>query len=403
MEPQNQNYLVFLWRHLTTGQRFGIGALLLLLLVFPIAVIVALMPTNPFSRAGSPATPTAGATTILSFSSPNITQDQNGVDQISVGLNKEFYADVVIDSQLNTVSAAQLRIGYPVDMLEVLSVELQDHLPTELESVDVTTDPGVAEIRFTVGSTAEEPKQGVGTLARIHLRSRGIESQGGLYFNEGTEVAAIGEDGNVLQFSRPVMVVVSQAPAPTPTPTEVPGVTPTPTDVPTPTPTEAPNSAQLDIKFNLNTVTGRANDLPLEVLLELDSCPDENTGCPSLLREVVASNGEDGTYNATVSNVELGSDNTYKVFIKPTGFLRKLVGTITLVAGSNLITGDPEQGGLNLVAGDLNGNGEVDIYDFTTVIEDFGLTNSPADFNRNGEVDIYDFTSVVEFFGTTGD
>ena len=382
MEPQNQNYLVFLWKHLTTGQRFGIGALLLLLLVFPVAVIVALMPTNPFSRASTPATPTAGATTILSFSSPYAIQDENGGDQLSVGLNKEFYADVVIDSQLNTVSAAQLRIGYPVDMLEVLSVELQDHLPTVLEGTEVTTDPGISEVRFTIGSAAEEPKQGVGTLARIHFKSRNIESQGGLYFNQGTEVAAVGEDGNVLQFSRPLMVLVSPEPTVTPTPTPTPG---------------PPGTADLHVKLRLDTVIGKANDLNLETTLEQVNC----TECSGATIQSVASNDDSGVYTSILGPIN-GAGKTYNVFVKPEGFLRKLLQTITLAEGTNIVTGDPENP-ITMTPGDLNGNGEVDIYDFTTVIEDYGLTNSPADFNKNGEVDIYDFTSVVEFYGSTGD
>lgn len=376
-KPQKQNYFLFLWKHLTAGQRWGIGALLLLLLIFPIAVIVALIPTNPFSRAGGtpPSTP-LGATTIL-YTDPQSTDNQAYV----VNTNQEFDVQVMIDTQLNTVSAAKIQMFVSKNILEVVGIDLSPYLPTILDEpvIDTTSDSANTLISFTVGSDAEDPKQGIGSLATLHLKAKDNDVMGTVGYTTANEVAAIGEDGNVLNFFNNLSILVM-----------IPEVSPTPT--------QAPNSADLDIKFNLNTVTGKANDLPLTATLEMQNC----NPCVQIPTNVIATNDDTSTYTASIEDISLGSNNEYKVSIKPDGFLNKAVGIITLLPGYNLITGDPNNP-ITITPGDLNNNGKVDIYDFTTVIEDYGSTNSPADFNRNGEVDIYDFTAVVEFYGYTGD
>lgn len=367
-KPAKQNYFVFLWKHLTAGQRWGISALLLLLLVFPIAIIAVLMPTNPFSKAGGPPPPSipVGATSVLTFfPSPDD-------PPLEVYPNQQFTVELLLDSQLNVVSAAKIRLQYPTSIgINLESVELSDSLPTILEEPVINSSDGL--VSFTIGSTAEDPVQGLFTLAILHFKanSSNTETEGPLNYTGDSEIAAIGENGNVLNFSRTLSIKKIAAP---------------------------PNTANLDIKFKLDTVTGKANDLPLSATLNMQNC----NPCVQIPANVIATNDDTGTYIASIEDISLGSNNEYKVSIKPEGFLNKAVGIITLLPGYNLITGDPNNP-IALTPGDLNNNGEVDIYDFTTVIEDYGSTNSPADFNRNGEVDIYDFTAVVEFYGSTGD
>lgn len=368
-KPAKQNYFVFLWKHLSAGQKWGISALLLLLLVFPIAIIAALMPTNPFSKAGGPPPPSipVGATSVLTFfPSPDD-------PPLEVYPNQQFTVELLLDSQLNVISAAKIRLQYPASIgINLESVELSDSLPTILEEPVINSNNGL--VSFTIGSTAEDPVQGLFTLAILHFKanSSNTETEGPLNYTGESEIAAIGEDGNVLNFSRTLTIKKIAAP---------------------------PDNADLAIKFKLETVSAKANDLPLTATLEMQNC----NPCVTIPKDVIATNDDTGTYTATISGISLGNNNEYKVFVKPEGFLKKALGVITLIPGYNLITGDPNGSGLSLTPGDLNNNGEVDIYDFTTVIEDYGSTNSPADFNKNGIVDIYDFTSVVEFYGSTGD
>jgi parallel beta-helix repeat protein len=55
------------------------------------------------------------------------------------------------------------------------------------------------------------------------------------------------------------------------------------------------------------------------------------------------------------------------------------------------------------ISGDLNGDGKVDIFDYTIFIQDFGKTgnNLVSDLNKDGKVDIFDYTIFSQNFGRT--
>jgi hypothetical protein len=59
--------------------------------------------------------------------------------------------------------------------------------------------------------------------------------------------------------------------------------------------------------------------------------------------------------------------------------------------------------GTTTVSGDLNGDGKVDIFDYTIFIQDFGKTGSNlvSDLNKDGKVDIFDYTIFSQNFGKT--
>jgi hypothetical protein len=59
--------------------------------------------------------------------------------------------------------------------------------------------------------------------------------------------------------------------------------------------------------------------------------------------------------------------------------------------------------GTTTISGDLNGDGKVDIFDYTIFIGDFGKTgnNLVSDLNKDGKVDIFDYTIFSQNFGKT--
>ncbi|HWP28282.1 MAG TPA: dockerin type I domain-containing protein, partial [Chloroflexota bacterium] len=50
---------------------------------------------------------------------------------------------------------------------------------------------------------------------------------------------------------------------------------------------------------------------------------------------------------------------------------------------------------------DINGDGRVDIFDYTLLVQNFGRVGAgnPADCNRDGRVDIFDYTLLIQNFG----
>jgi hypothetical protein len=72
--------------------------------------------------------------------------------------------------------------------------------------------------------------------------------------------------------------------------------------------------------------------------------------------------------------------------------------TVTAVAGSTTTVDT-----VTLLAGDVNGDGCVDVLDVVTVAAQFGQTNPDppcADVNGDGRVDIVDMVLVAARFGT---
>jgi hypothetical protein len=59
--------------------------------------------------------------------------------------------------------------------------------------------------------------------------------------------------------------------------------------------------------------------------------------------------------------------------------------------------------GTTTISGDLNGDGKVDIFDYTIFISEFGKTGSNlvSDLNKDGKVDIFDYTIFSQNFGKT--
>jgi len=77
---------------------------------------------------------------------------------------------------------------------------------------------------------------------------------------------------------------------------------------------------------------------------------------------------------------------------------------------AGILPGDPGCGGdataQQVVVGDLNGDGAVDVVDLLIFVETFGKVlgeprfNPEADFNCDGSIDVVDLLTFVDNFGT---
>jgi hypothetical protein len=51
--------------------------------------------------------------------------------------------------------------------------------------------------------------------------------------------------------------------------------------------------------------------------------------------------------------------------------------------------------------GDTDNDGDIDIFDYNTLLTDYGKTgvNLNSDFDKNGKVDIFDYNTLLTYFG----
>lgn len=105
-----------------------------------------------------------------------------------------------------------------------------------------------------------------------------------------------------------------------------------------------------------------------------------------------------GTYRLGMSLPALATGN-YLVYLKPDGYLRSMIGTITIPSSSNQTITTSKQ----FVAGDLNNNNIVDLTDYNTLIscmEKDPATSSCqyADINDDGSINDTDVTLFLQAF-----
>lgn len=195
---------------------------LLILAAIPVTVLVVRQRQEIRKRA-------APATT-LSFSPASVTKRPG----------ETFTLDVRIDTGENTVSAAELVILVDPTKLKPKAITAGSFLPVVLVAAAVTD----SRATITLGSPPTAPKEGTGTLATVTFEVVGESGTAAIRFAQETQVAGIGEQGNVLVGATPATVTISASlPSPTPTPIVItPSPTPTgqvtPSETPTPTPTD---------------------------------------------------------------------------------------------------------------------------------------------------------------------
>lgn len=164
---------------------------------------------------------------------------------ISVNEGETFNLDVVMDTGENRVSAAEIHLSFDEELLQTESITPGSFLPSVL--LPGSFGPGVASIILDFGVPSEGAEPGVkgsGLLATFTFKALAASAQTQVSFDSSTQVAGIGETGDVLVRTAPATVTVLGAAAPTSTPTPSTGVsTPTPTSTSGPSSTPTPTVA----------------------------------------------------------------------------------------------------------------------------------------------------------------
>lgn len=143
--------------------------------------------------------------------------------------NNQFTVQLSLDTKSYTVTAVDVKISFPSDKLQALSITPGTFLPSELIPGSVGT--GTAAITMAGGATG---KQGTGTVATVTFKALSAGSAT-ITFDASTQIAAVGQTSNVVDTLSPTTVTISGATVITPTPTATISATPTPTSGSCPT------------------------------------------------------------------------------------------------------------------------------------------------------------------------
>lgn len=261
----------------------------------------------------------------------------------SVNPGGTFTVDIVMNTGVNTVTAIELIVDSDGTKLKPIAVSETAFLP----NVFVVGAVSSSQATITVGAPAiaGSGKRGTGTVAKVTYQVVGAAGSSQITISPRTRVSALDEAQSVFTGSTPATITIVSAATATPTITRTPTVTRAPTAAGTPTPTVSRSPTR--------TPTPTVSRAPTR------------TPTPT-------------AFGTTITRTPT-----------PT---RRLTATPTIPAGSPV-----------LLPGDLNRNGKVDIYDYNTLLENFGRTGAVgfirADIIRNGKVDIFDYNILLQNFG----
>ena len=121
-----------------------------------------------------------------------------------------------------------------------------------------------------------------------------------------------------------------------------------------------------------------------------------------LFQQTVTTGSNGQYYGLTLSGVSPG---VYDLYAKPSVYLVKKAGPVTLSSGTNTV--DFSRGGTSkFIPGDLDlcgGDNEINIFDFSWFVDYYRENNLTVDFNRDGEANIFDYSIFVDGYGQHGD
>lgn len=193
------------------------GALPLIILIAAISLLVLLLLTNLFSFKDA----------LLSSLYPKPSSQAAGVVELSINPsivssspNSTFTINLDIDSKGASISAAQLEINFDATKLQAQSIQAGTFLPVIFKAGAVATNSA----SITLGSNPDQPKIGVGTLATVSFKALAntttpIQIS---YNTSKTQIAAVGQTGNVVGLLNTSSVTIAPLATTTPQPTPTP-------------------------------------------------------------------------------------------------------------------------------------------------------------------------------------
>lgn len=152
------------------------------------AVLMSALPTAALALVGGP-TLTA----------------QTSASTVQVG--QEFTVTVMMDTKSYNVTAAELHVSFPSGLVKATWVEEGSFLPTVL----LNGSYGTSDASITVGSGVT-PKNGTGPVMQVTFTALSAGTAN-IVVDEGTQVSASGEAGDVVGTRTPVTVTISGAQA----------------------------------------------------------------------------------------------------------------------------------------------------------------------------------------------
>lgn len=292
----------------------------------------------------------AAPATTLSFSPASLT----------IAPNQTFTLNILINTSTNRVTAAEIQVTFDNTKLQAQSISPGSFLTTVLLPGTIDQARGKASITLGGGTT---PQQGSGTLATLTLKAINPTSNSPTNIVlTGSQVAAIGEPGNVITQLSPASITIANA----------------------------------SLSFNIKPqgITTQKPNKTTRVILKQQDQEKYRFDNVSII------SNPPGTYSGTVTNIIPG---TYDVYIKGWVHLQKKFASIALNPGTNT----QDFSNILLKAGDAIDNNRIDIYDYNKVVEHFGprmpAGGSIADFDLDGDVDIFDYNYLVGNFNQAGD
>jgi len=148
-----------------------------------------------------------------------------------------------------------------------------------------------------------------------------------------------------------------------------------------------PGGTTISGKIQLQSRTDHSAQVTIEI---------RNPGVTTPLETRVVNTSSDGSYTLNLTSAA----GTYDIAAKADGFLRQTLQNVTIPSSSV---------NFSLLAGDADGDNDVDLSDFNILAASFGSVqgdpnyNSSCDFNGNGSVDLPDFAYLAGNFLQAGD
>ena len=337
-----------------------------------------------------------------------IVPQANGNEAITT--NTQFTREVVIHNPSGVqIVNYELALSFPPSLLEVVSIDTSmSPLPTEVFStfdnvggkirllrVDIGQAPTTLE-SFSIGRITFKARasSGVATVGFTQQIVSGTETGSTVIVQlqvesvqNGSYVLTVGPTPS-MPTATPTIVVPTAIPTTVP-PTQTPTLTPT-TVPPTPTATATPIISTMPTTVFLTTTAfllqgrdyaGASQSLPVFVKIKNTTNEWNTRITDGIISNLPLTNTIPGVRTLTV---------------KPDGYLAREIAQ-TLVTGQNTIS-------LNSIlfcAGDIDGNGIVNSFDYSELLRDYGKTSGRSDLDGSGQVNSLDFSLLLSNFSET--